>query len=199
MQRLPLEIETSILLWSGNVHPVAKLVKDVHEARRELFRSDYYDNYLDAWNPADYFENPVCGLQPQHLHRFGGEPLEMDDEDYDELLNFWGIGPCGICPKCVNERLNHEVAMFDERLEKWIAAHPLRPSTLKNDLDLQIFLLQGQGYEKNYKRIRKLRKAVGATRSNSPDLNSNGTHGLVHGNPATRCNPGPTEVLNETA
>ena len=103
------------------------------------------------------------------LTDFGKARITVDGEDYEMHFYTPNLVNNELPPERVGQHLRNDlphqiiVAMFDERLEKWTNEHPLRPSLLKDDLDLQIFLLYGQGEpERDYKRIRKLREAVGA-------------------------------------
>ena len=65
MSSLPEEVIGQIVWDARKIcrSPTAQLIKDMQEVRDFIFRSDYYDNYLDRFNPGEYGEHPVCGMR----------------------------------------------------------------------------------------------------------------------------------------
>ena len=62
---LPEEVIGEIVHYARKIgsSPTAQLIKDMQEVRDFIFRSNYYDEYLDRFNPCEYVENPVCGAR----------------------------------------------------------------------------------------------------------------------------------------
>ena len=123
--RLPEEVIGEIVHYARNISrsPTAQLIKDMQEVRDFIFRSNYYDTYLDRLSPCEYAENPVCGM------RFD---LDIDDPLNDRMLDQFGadwlMGACGICPKCMADKFKEEADLEDIRTEKHLA----RPKPSEN-------------------------------------------------------------------
>ena len=112
--RLPEEVIGEIVHYARKIgsSPTAQLIKDMQEVRDFIFRSNYYDEYLDRFNPCEFAENPVCGA------RFD---LDIDDPLNERMLDQFGadwlMGACGICPKCMEDKVRAEAALEDVRVE----------------------------------------------------------------------------------
>ena len=125
MSALP-EVIVGQIVWDARglcSSPTAQLIKDMQEVRDFIFRSSYYDNYLDRFNPCEYVENPVCGA------RFD---LDIDDPLNDRMLDQFGadwlMGACGTCPECMQDKFKEEADLEDIRTEKHLA----RPKPSEN-------------------------------------------------------------------
>ena len=65
MSTLP-EVIVGQIVWDARAicsSPTAQLIKDMQEVREFIFRSNYYDEYLDRFSPCEYAENPECGMR----------------------------------------------------------------------------------------------------------------------------------------
>ena len=126
MSTLP-EVIVGQIVWDARAlcsSPTAQLIKDMQEVRDFIFRSNYFDRYLDRYNPCEYAENPVCGAALD---------VEMDEvENLDMPAGVdWMLGACGICPKCMEDKFRAEADLEDVRAEKHLA-HP-KPSENKDN------------------------------------------------------------------
>ena len=114
MPRLPEEVIGDIVHYARKIcrSPTAQLIKDMQEVRDFIFRSNYYDEYLDKYTPCEYAENPVCGL------RFDLNMDDVDDMDDMDMQQFgadWMLGACGICPKCMGDKFKEEADLENVR------------------------------------------------------------------------------------
>ena len=102
----------SLPIWiiAENAHPLAQLIKAMQEGRKLIFHGDYYDTYLDCWNPCEYEENPDCLWHP---------------DLYEE-------NPCKACPRSARERFEEEQAKYPGRLELALA-NPLPSEIMREE------------------------------------------------------------------
>jgi len=127
------EVIVGQIVWDARQicsSPTAQLIKDMQEVRDFIFRSDYYDNYLDKYNPSEYAENPVCGM------RFDLDMDALENLDMRQFGADWMLGACGICPNCMADKFKEQADLEDVRAEKhqW---HPKPSENKENNMWLK--------------------------------------------------------------
>ena len=104
-----------------------------------IFRSNYYDEYLDQYNPCEYAEHTVCGrldllnnlddMSDLNIQRVGGASI---------------LGACGICAKCMSDKFKAQADLEDVRAEKHLA-RPKPSENKENNMWFRPMLLNHEG------------------------------------------------------
>ena len=151
MPRLPEDIIGQIVWDARKIcrSPTAQLIKDMQEVRDFIFRSDYYDSYLDKYNPCEYVENPVClrGME------------DITDEDMDRFGIDFLLGPCGVCPRCMDDKFKEEADLENVRAEKHLA-NPKPSENKENNRWLKPMWPNNEGHRTLASELLRHRKLV---------------------------------------